>query len=297
VLGSGLAGVLATLRDNFDVLKGRMSFNNPQFEDELFSLRTELFRIQTDPANDDRWRQTLKQYRVADLWEVPEFRRYCRPPAPRSAGSIPGLVIPFGTEIVFGRNFFGWPLGAGDHAYDPSVFATKIQSAAVYFDNYQVAHLAATPRVYLVPAGLDVMTIPTSAELKTREWTIVDQAIPAPHLTGLRDLADPDWIPVFDSLDEPWGQIRRYSSFRAKDLSALDAGADSLSYDTRLIGRSVWNTRWLLIIPGGHMLADADEALDTFIDGARLLGDPTARDLNGVRDILLLFHTYGYSGN
>ena len=170
-----------TLRDNWGVLSSRMSFNNPQRESELVSLRHELFRISGGEASDARWRQTLKQYCVSDLWQVPEFRRYCRAPAPRSAGAIPGLVIPFGTEIVFGRNLFGWPLGPGDHAYDPSVFATKFQSAAVYFTNYQTAYMAATPRVYLVPAGLDVMTIPTSAELATRQWTIVDQAIPVPY--------------------------------------------------------------------------------------------------------------------
>ncbi len=295
--GGGLSDALATLRDNFKVLEGRMSFNNPQYEWELISLRKEFFRIPGNDASDGLWRQTLKQYRVADLWQVPEFRRYCRPPAPRSAGALPGLVIPFGTEIVLGHNVFGWPLGGGDHAYDPSVFANKIQSAAVYLDNYPVASLAATPRVYMVPAGLDVMTIPTSAELKTREWSIVDQAIPVPYATGTNDLADPSWIPVCDGLAEPLGQIRRFSSFRAKDSSEFDPGADALSYDTRLIGRSVWNTRWLLIVPGGSLLADGDEGLDTLIDGTPVPGGTSERDLNGVQDILLLLHTYGYSGN
>jgi hypothetical protein len=37
----------------------------------------------------------------------PEFRRYCRPFAPESAGPQPALVIPFNTEITFGLNFFG----------------------------------------------------------------------------------------------------------------------------------------------------------------------------------------------
>jgi len=297
VQGIGLAGILATLRDNWNVLCGRMSFNNAQYEQELISLRSELFRISPGATNDALWRQTLKRYRVDDLWQVPEFRRYCRPPAARSAGALPGLVIPFGTEIKLGRNVFGWPLGPGDHAYDPSVFATKVQSAAIYFTNYQTAYLAATPRVYLVPAGMDVMTIPTSAELATRKWTIVDQAIPVPFQTGTNDLADPYWIPSYNGLAEPFGQIRRFSSFLAKDVTAFEPGADALSYDTRLIGRSVWNTRWLLIIPGGHLLADGSAGLDTFIDGAQVPGNPTARDGNGIKDIQLLFNTYGYSGN
>ena len=295
--GSGLADVLATLRDNFKVLEGRMSFNNPQYERELISLRREFFRIPDGAEYDALWRQTLKQHRVADLWQVPEFRRYCRPPAPRSAGPLPGLLIPFGTEIVYGRNLFGWPLGAADHAYDPSVFATKIQSAAVYFADYPALHLAATPRVYWVPAGLDVLTIPTSPTLETRVWNIVDQAIPVPHAIGLSDLLNPGWIPARDSLDEPLGQIRRFSSFRAKDSREFNPDADALSFDTRLIGRSVWNTRWMLLIPGGSLLANGEEGLDTLIDGARVPGNPDERDLNGIRDILLFLHTYGYSGN
>jgi hypothetical protein len=117
---------LQRLRDNFAVLKTQLSMNNLQTEEERFSLRKELFRIPDTTANDALWRQTLKQYRVADLWEVPEFRRLCRPPAARSAGALPGLIIPFGSQIVFGRNFFGWPLGPGDHAYDPSLYATKV---------------------------------------------------------------------------------------------------------------------------------------------------------------------------
>ena len=37
----------------------------------------------------------------------------------------------------------------------------------------------------------------------------------------------------------------------------------------RLVGRSVWNTKWLLIIPGGTLLSDPNQGLDTLIDGMR----------------------------
>jgi hypothetical protein len=60
--------------------------------------------------------------------------------------------------------------------------------------------------------------------------------------------------------------------------------------DTRLVGRSVWNKRWLLIIPGRLLYNDPTEALDRFLYGP--LGDG-----NGVSDIKLYFQTYGYSGN
>ena len=65
--------------------------------------------------------------------------------------------------------------------------------------------------------------------------------------------------------------------------------------DTRLIGRSVWNTRWLLIIPGGTLNNDRNEGIQRFINGGLRL-DGT-RDGNGVSDIKIFFQTYAYSGN
>ena len=68
-----------------------------------------------------------------------------------------------------------------------------------------------------------------------------------------------------------------------------------MTSDSRLIGRSVWNTRWLLVIPGGTMLFDPEEGLETFINGEPLAGGD--RDGNGVEDITFFFQTYAYSGN
>jgi hypothetical protein len=53
--------------------------------------------------------------------------------------------------------------------------------------------------------------------------------------------------------------------------------------NTRLIGRSVWNSKWKLVIPGRSLLNDPDEGLDRFIQT--------------VNDIQVHFHTYSYSGN
>ena len=52
--------------------------------------------------------------------------------------------------------------------------------------------------------------------------------------------------------------------------------------DTRLVGRSIWNTRWVLIIPGATLHADPEVGLDRFVDQ--------------VTDIKLIFDTYGQSG-
>jgi len=53
--------------------------------------------------------------------------------------------------------------------------------------------------------------------------------------------------------------------------------------DSRQIGRSVWNTQWMLIIPGGTLLADPKAGLQDFV--------------NSVSDIKIFFQTYSYSGD
>jgi hypothetical protein len=53
--------------------------------------------------------------------------------------------------------------------------------------------------------------------------------------------------------------------------------------NNRLIGRSVWNSKWKLVIPGKTLLDDPEEGLDLFI--------------NTVEDIRIHFETYSYSGN
>jgi hypothetical protein len=276
----GLADPLARLSQNFGVLKGQLGFNNPQTETGQFSLRNEMMRLRD--GSDAEWRAELKRSIVPNLWELPEFRRYCRPFAPESAGPQPGLVIRFPTTITFGLNYFGWPLGGGDNAYDPTLFATKVRSAGVWFSDYNGNGLSLTPRVYLVPVGADVLRSPSSLTLETREWRVVDQKIPVPFPIGFQSLNDRTWIPMNDSLSDQFADIRRFSSFRAYHDSGVFTPAEATT-DSRLIGRSVWNSDWMLIIPGGTFLFDPNEGLDTFIDS--------------VSDIKIFFQTYAYSGN
>ncbi len=269
----GLAGILARLQDNFRAVEGRLGFNNLQLDHTSFSLRYEAFR--TDQPAD--WTNRLHQARVADLNALPEFRRFCRP---FSAANVaqPGLVFRFPTRIQAGRNFFNRPLGAGDSAYDPTLYATKIRAAGLRFIDYPVGALARTPYVYLVPAGLDTMIIPDSPVLKTRSWNVVDQAIPAPFNIGASDLGRPNWIASLDSLSGSLTAIRRFSSFRA---GVVDDDPDVNV--TRFIGRSVWNSDWILIIPGQTLLDQPNTGLDRLIEN--------------ITDIQLTFETYGYSGN
>ena len=235
------------------------------------------------------------EWYVSDLWQVPEFRRYCKPFAPESDGPQPGLVIPFESTVTSSLNFFGRELGAGDSFYDASNFATKIRAVGVWFSDYDTLPLALTPRVYLVPVGADVLRTPSDS-FETRDWMVVDQVLPVPFPIGELDLQDPDWIPRNDSVGGSFAEIRRYSTFRAHH----DAGfynSEETTTDSRLIGRSVWNRKWLLIIPGANLLNDPDEGLDFFIDGVPgqdLDGDGI--DDGGVSDIKLFFRTYAYWG-
>jgi hypothetical protein len=285
----GLADPLGRLEQNFFVLEGQMGFNNPQIEGNVFSLRREHFGIRENQPDcdvacrDEKWRNVLRTYRVDDLWRIPGFRRHAQPFAPESQGPQPGLVIPFDSTVTFGLNWFGNELGAGDSAYDPSNFATRVRAAGVWFVDYDQLPLSATPRVYLIPAGADVLRTPGDPDFGTRQWKVVDQLLPVPFPIGETDLVNPDWTPVADSLSDPFGAIRRFSSFRAYPLQdGQQPSASEFTTNSRLIGRSVWNTGWLLIIPGGTLLNDPDQGLRTFIDG--------------VSDNKLYFRTYAYSG-
>lgn len=282
----GLADALARMKQNFDVLKPQLGLNNPEDRNDRFSLRAELFRIPRNTADTEAnawWRAKLMESRVADLWNVPEYRRYCRPPGSQTeTGPMPGLVIRFPSTILYRLNFFGWPLAAGDSFYLSTRFATKIRSVGVWFENYDTAQLSQTPGVYLVPVGLDVLRSPNATDFSTREWRVLDQRLPIPYPISSSDMARDDWIPVMDTMSGHFSETRRYASFRAYHDALLYDNA-SFTSDSRLVGRSAWNTEWMLIIPGGDLLYDAGRGLDVFI--------------NTISDIRLYFQTYSYAGN
>jgi len=289
--GGGLAGVLAELDQNFDVFKSLMGFNNPQIETTWFSLRKEHFRITQYAASNSDWQKGLDKYYVDDLWELPEFRRYCRPFDTEDV-ALPAIVIPFQTNITNGLNFFGWPGGA-DPFYVPENFVTKIRSVGIWFSNYDTTLMSPTPRVYLIPVGHDVVRADID---EIRTWQVVEQSIPVPFQIGESELANNfEWIPMNDSVPGPFAEIRRYTRFRAYPDGGFNPS--EMTYDSRLIGRSVWNTRWLLIIPGHSLyLSDAWEGMERFIYGATIPGGDGERTGNGVTDIKLFFKTYAYPG-
>ena len=297
--GKGLAEELAKLNANYQVLSSRMGLLNPIQENETISLRASLFELGSE-TNDTAWFNKLSTYYVTNLWNVPEFRRYCRSFAPETNGPQPGLVIPFCSVIKSGQNFFNQPLGANpDVSYDPSVYSTRIASVAVGFNNYNGyinganTPMSATPRVYMIPVGADVMTIPNDPNLKVRYWNVYDQKIPLPYPATSADFSNPDWRPFVDSVtgsSGTFGDIRQYSSFLANANNSywyyINNYTNSPSFpsaDQRLIGRSVWNTQWLLIIPGASLLNDPNAGIQAF--------------MSTVDDIQLNISTTGYSGD
>ncbi|MBQ9432241.1 MAG: hypothetical protein IJU44_11895 [Kiritimatiellae bacterium] len=294
----GLAAILAELDANWLVLKPRLGINNPQPYATWFSLRHDLFRIYDDEAGDKAWRTELRKYLVEDLNAVPEFRHYCQPLAGSTAEKEPGLVIPFGSVIAHGYNFFGQELVGGDSSLDPTYYATHISSAGIHFEGFDDSVLAKTPSVYLVPVGEDRMRAVGDPETVI-SWKVVDQTIPAPYAIGSAKLDDPDWTPLYDGNtggNDLGARIRKHPSFRVYyDDEGKEPSDDALDC-TRLVGRSAWNTRWLLIIPAGTLGADREEALSAFINGIDSDRDGCL-DFQGVSDIKIGLKTYSTSGN
>ena len=308
---TGLAGVLAEMDANWLVLKPRLGINNPQPYATWFSLRRECFRILPDETGDDAWARELSKYWVDDITSDPEFVRYCQP-FQSQYGTLekePGLIIPFSTTIDFAKNLFGNDLAGGDSAYDSTWYSTRIAAAGLWFDGYNSkaanytgnTQLAATPVAYLVPVGNDCMRVPGLDEGTYVQFAVQDQVVPAPYTIGSTHLNDTTWVPSMLDGDyagaDSAAKIRRHPSFRAYFDSTGAADPDDSKLDaTRLVGRSVWNTRWLLIIPAGGMNANREKALTVFINGSDENRDGV-RDLNPVSDIRIGFKTYSHSGN
>jgi hypothetical protein len=134
------------------------------------------------------------------------------------------------------------------------------------------------------------MRSPTGFSGRERRFRVLDQLLPTPFPIGQDELDDPFWISSIDGMDGSFATIRRHGRFRAFHDSG-QFSVDEMHRDSRLIGRSVWNTRWMLIIPASTLHSDRNEGLNRFINGQLVGGD---RNGNGVTDIRLFFETYAY---
>jgi hypothetical protein len=301
---AGLAGTMAQLNAEFSVAESRLGINNPDYYGTVFSLRQELFRIQDDPditSDEDAWMQTLEQRIVSNVLDDADVIRQCRNIAKPDGSAVPGIIIPFSTTIESGKNFFGLELCGGDHVYSPSSYATVISNAGIVLPGYvgmdasiggppldstnKSSILSATPYVYLIPCGNDVMRAPPLGDTDTiRTWTVQDQALPLPYNLGASDFNSNQFFSANGTLNEkPW-IIRKHQAFRAVADKELFNAAPPLEYSSnRLIARSAWNTRWKIVIPAVNLLTDEKAALDRFV--------------GSVTDVQLYLRTYSHSGN
>ena len=294
----GLWDVVTRMKGNWENLKGRLGVNNPEKTAKWFSLRYSLFRIDPGADGDAAWRQELAKYVVDDIFADPEVARYCQRPQVKE-GEIqqpePGIVIPFSTTINLAENFFGKPLIGGETTFSSTDYAVKINSVGLDFSGYDAlavtgpSGLAAEPNVYLVPVGFDYMRTPAGTSRKTLSFSVIDQILPLPYTVGSTELDDADWLATFSGLDgtaDSTATIRRHST--------MAVGQENSS--SRLVGRSVWNDRWLLVIPASSLSSDRARAIWTFINGLDSDSDG-AIDIPGVADIRLGIRAYSRNGN
>lgn len=299
---SGLSDILARMKANWLVLKPRLGINNPQQEVTWYSLRQEAFRIKPDTTGHAAWRTELSKYWVDDLNTHPVYKRFCQPLQAQDglAYKEPALVIPFSTTIDFAKNFFGKDLAGGDSSFSSSHFATKIYAAGIYFAGYNTTiqsgvypQLANQPYVYLIPSGTDHMRVPGMDDT-VLSYNVVNQVIPVPFPIGSGHL-DAMWGDLYNNYTggvDAQTKIRRHPLFRASTTPTEEA--TYLSKD--LIGRSVWNSQWVLIVPAGSLGADRVKALRTFIEGIDSNRDGLP-DQDAVQDIKIGFRSYSHNGN
>ncbi len=307
----GISSALAEMKADYDVLKGRLGFNAPDAYNTLASLRTGNLRILPDASGLSVWQDYLQQSRMENILEDADVRRYCQQVDPGTGLPVPGIVITFSTSINPGESLFGKALAAGDGSFHRSYFATKIHSVGVALEGYKGMNypgqnnttdpnlsyldpqaLAANPYVYLIPVGVDTMRSPPLGDTSDlRTWKVDDVAIPLPFNIGGSGFSTKNFYQAADSLTEPLFTVRKHQAFRPTDSTQpFETGIYSGSAlqfsqftNRRLIGRSVWNTQWKLVIPGDTLLADPKEGL--------------SRLIQTVTDIKLYFTTYSYSGN
>jgi hypothetical protein len=307
----GISSALAEMKNDFDTLKGRLGFNSPDVYTTLASLRTGQLRILPDSSGRPAWQDYLQRNIMENILEDSDVRRYCQQVDRGDGLPVPGIVITFSTAINTGQNVFGQALAAGDPAFHRSHFATKLNSVGVALEGYKGMNLpgqnntsdpnlwyldpqalSANPYVYLIPVGVDTMRSPPLGDVSTlRSWKVDDVAIPLPFNIGGSGFSGKNFYQSADSLTEPLFTIRKHQAFRPVDAASHFSGdpyfGTSLQFsqftNRRLVGRSVWNSQWKLVIPADSLLADPKEGL--------------LRLIQTITDINLYFTTYSYSGN
>ena len=301
---AGLAGTMARMQADWSVAKPRLGINNPDQNGTLFSLRRERYRIVDGTDGNTPWQQTLEQLIMTDVMADADVAAACRNLRKADGSAVPGIVIPFNSMVVAGYNFFGLPLLPGDHSFSASNYSTKIYSVGMVMRGYvgmdpyaagtvnagspnssSADALSATPYVYLIPTGTDFMIAPPLGDTGgVRGFDVQDQALPLPFNLGATSFSSTQFFNASGTLSEqPW-ILRKHQAFRpVYDPAFFYTTVPAEFSSSRLVGRSVWNGGWKIVIPANTLHSNEQEGLTRFT--------------RSIKDIELFLRTYSHSGN
>jgi hypothetical protein len=301
---AGLAGTMARMQADWSVAKPRLGINNPDQNGTLFSLRRERYRLVDGTDGNTPWQQTLEQHIMTDVMADADVAAACRNLRKADGSAVPGIVIPFNSMVVAGYNFFGLPLLPGDHSFSASNFSTKIYSVGMVMRGYvgmdpyaagtvnagspnttSPDALSATPYVYLIPTGTDYMIAPPLGDTGgVRGFDVHDQALPLPFNLGATSFSSTQFFNANGTLSEqPW-ILRKHQAFRpVYDPAFFYTTVPAEFSSSRLVGRSVWNGGWKIVIAANTLHSSEQEGLSRFV--------------RSVKDIELFLRTYSHAGN
>jgi len=277
-----------------------------------FSLRKNMLGLAIDPTTDSgvqqfeknkAFRAFLETHIVQELFDVPAFAQLASVDSDRDAG--PALVLTFSTEVA-GRTIFGQRRGTTfgapanfDTCSNPKLFEFAILLEGV--DNPSALGVdSQLIFAHFIPVGTSMLRAPESGDcaLRTvRSWEVVDQRIPgvsAAYQTPGTTILDSFGIPRLATSPD-LNVINRFPVTQAQVRST-----ESPIFQDDLAGWSVWNTQWLLAIPG-RQFADSSDPPDLvrkklliLIFDADASGNPRSPDQNlGIDDIKLRIKAYG----
>ncbi len=300
---SGVSGGLQTVISRLDASVTVNNFNRPleSLGERTFSFRRNLLGIgvQDFPNDDLRFRSFLESQiveRVEDLAEIADLAQLSEA---RDFG--PGIVIPFTTEIE-SRNFFGrgpeLPFGNTNFSITRNA---KIRSYAIRLDGVDsgvgIDPQQGTVFVYFLPVGESVLRENNNQPVIEKEpavpWAVVDQFLPLPPQVLGTDAVKRSFNPWRTAAQSGGNFLNAIK--RQRDSEAQIELGQPLRFNTLLAGRSAWNTRWLLAIPGSQWTSSTDPAdvrfkLRQLIYGVQ--ADPGQHV--GITDIRLVIQAYSH---
>lgn len=277
-----------------------------------FSLRKNFLGLAIDPAHDTAqqqleknkaFRAVLESSIVQDLLEVPAFAQLASIDSDRDGG--PAIVLTFPTEVA-GRTLFGKRRGTQfgapanfDTCSNPKLFEFAILLEGV--DNPSALGVDG-PLIFahFLPVGSSMLRTPTTGDCALRDvrtWAVVDQKIPG-VLSAYRTAGDT----ILDSFDLPRlaTSADLYEINRFPVSQAQVRQTENPVFQDDLAGWSVWNTQWMLAIPGRQFADHGDDAdvvrqkLLILIYDADANGNPRSPDANlGIDDIKIRIKAYG----